>query len=266
MTVHSIESPPQARGLLADLGVLVTRPARQAAAFAQKLAALGASPIIYPAIVILPPADRARLAEIHATLERYDFAFFVSTNAVEYGAPVPGCWPPHLIAFAPGPGTADALACVGISNVRVPLTTFDSEGVLALPELADVRGRRGIVFRGEGGREVLSDALRARGAYVDQVSCYRRSRPSGSAEGLIEALREGRVQAVTVTSSEGLDNLLAILGSDGPTMLESVPVFAPHPRIGERARALGLSVVDTAGGDAGLIAGLIKWAEGLGGR
>ena len=101
---------------------------------------------------------------------------------------------------------------------------------------------------------------------MDQVSCYRRARPSSGAEGLIEALREGRVHALTVTSSEGLDNLWAVLGAGGRSLLQSVQVFAPHSRIADRARALNLSTIETAGGDAGLIAGLLQWGEGLRGR
>ena len=59
----------------------------------------------------------------------------------------------QLIALAPGPGTAAALAAVGIVNVRLPATTMDSEGLLALPELSAVAGKRVVIFRGGGGRE-----------------------------------------------------------------------------------------------------------------
>ncbi len=259
--------PPEpadtARAPLAGLGVVVTRPARQAAAFAQKLAALGASPIVFPAIVILPPADRRALDEVHARLRDYDFAVFVSANAVEYGAPAPSQWPASLVAFAPGPGTAEALVAAGIPAVGIPRTTLDSEGLLELPELTDVRGRRVVVFRGESGRELLADTLRKRGAHVDLVSCYRRAVPVSGAGGLIEALRERRAHAITVTSSEGVDNLWAVLGDEGRRLMARLPVFAPHPRIGDRARALGLQVIETSGGDAGLIAGLLQWFRGL---
>ncbi len=145
----------------------------------------------------------------------------------------------------------------------IPRTTLDSEGVLALPELADVRGRRVIVFRGEGGRDLLADTLRERGAHVDLVSCYRRAAPSAGADGLVEALRERRAHAVTVTSSEGVDNLWSVLGDEGRRLMKKLPVFAPHPRIAERVRALGLAAIETAGGDAGLIAGLLHWAKDL---
>lgn len=248
------------RAPLAGIGILVTRPARQAAGFAQKLAALGGASVIFPAIAILPPADPAALARAHAALPAYDFAVFVSANAVEHGAPDPRRWPAGLVALAPGPGTAEALAAVGIADVRIPATTFDSEGLLALPELTVVRGRRVLIFRGDGGREVLGDTLVARGAQVDYVACYRRSPPSTGGAGLAEAFRDGRIDVVTITSTEGLDNLWAL--ADAPTRAAWLarPTFVPHSRIAARAREFGLSVVETAGGDAGLIGGLLEWA------
>ncbi len=249
-----------AAGPLAGIGILVTRPARQAGGFAAKLAALGATPVIFPAIAILPPADAAPLARVHASLSDYDVAVFVSASAVEYGAPDPRRWPPTLAAFAPGPGTAEALAAVGIGGTCVPTTTFDSEGLLALPEFADVAGKRVVIFRGDGGREHLGDTLVARGARVDYVACYRRAAPQSGATGLAEAFRAGCVDAVTITSSEGLDNLWALADESLRAAWCTHPTFVPHPRIAAHARALGLAVVETAGGDAGLIAGLLEWA------
>ncbi len=246
-----------ARGPLAGIGVIVTRPARQAAGFAHKLATLGATPIVFPAIVILPPDDRAPLERAHAALASYDFAMFVSANAVEYG--VPPRWPRHVVALAPGPGTAEALVDVGVTGVRIPTTTFDSEGLLALPELQQMAGKRVVVFRGDGGRELLGEALASRGAHVDYVACYRRAAPQTGAAGLVEALREGRAQVLTLTSSEGLDNLWAIVGDEGRALLASIATFVPHPRIAQRARELRLQTVETGPGDAGLIAGLLNW-------
>ena len=258
--VHALTPRAEPAGPLAGIGILITRPARQAGGFAQKVAALGGTPVIFPAIVILPPSDPAPLARAHAALAAYDFAIFISANAVEYGAPDPRTWPARLVAFAPGPGTAEALVAVGIAGARIPATTFDSEGLLALPELSDVRGKRVLILRGDGGREHLGDTLRARGARVDYVACYRRAKPESGAAGLAEAFREGRVHAVTITSSEGLDNRWALADDVTRTRWCACPTFVPHPRIAARARDLGLSVIETAGGDAGLIAGLLEWA------
>ena len=247
-------------GPLRGAGVVITRPARQAAGLAQEIAALGGKPLIFPAIVILPPEDVAPLHAVQRELARYDIAVFVSANAVEYGVGDPRGWPPGILALAPGPGTAAALAAVGIANVRIPATTMDSEGLLALPELQDVAGKRVVIFRGEGGRELLSTELETRGASVVQIECYRRARPRSGASGLIEAWRDKRVDAMTLTSSEGLDNLWSVLGEEGRAYLAATPAFVPHERIAERAQALGLrKVVVTAPGDAGLIASLLEY-------
>jgi uroporphyrinogen-III synthase len=244
-------------GPLAGIGVIVTRPARQAAGLVSQLAALGATPIVFPAIVILPPRDDAPLARVHAALASYDAAVFVSANAAEYGAP--GRWPRHVAAYATGPGTAGALYAVGVPEATIPEGSYDSEGLLALPSLADVRGKRIVIFRGERGRDHLADTLRARGAQVDCVECYRRAAPESGAGGLEEALLEGRAHALTITSSEGLDNLCAVLGGRALGVLRAIPAFVPHPRIEAHARTLGFRAVCTEGADAGLIAGLLKW-------
>ncbi|MFO1317460.1 MAG: uroporphyrinogen-III synthase [Burkholderiales bacterium] len=259
MSVHPLAPDVPPRGPLAGVGVLVTRPARQAAGLVAQLAALGARPLVFPAIVILPPADAAALERAHAALDRYDIAVFVSANAAEYGVPAAGRWPPTLRAFAPGPGTAAALAAAGVPGATIPATTFDSEGLLALPELADPAGQRVVIFRGDGGREHLGDTLRARGATVDYVGCYRRAAPQSGGGGLAEALREGRLHASTFTSSEGLDNLVALLDADALQLFRHVPAFVPHPRIAERARTLGFHAIVTGGADAGLVAGLLEW-------
>jgi uroporphyrinogen-III synthase len=245
---------------LRGAGIVITRPARQAAGFAREIAALGGQPLIFPAIVILPPADQAALRAVQWDLAHYDIAIFVSANAVEYGVGDPAAWPARILTLAPGPGTAAALAAVGIANVRTPATTMDSEGLLALPELQAVGGKRVVIFRGDSGRELLRAALEARGARVTQVECYRRARPEGGAARLLEAWRERRIDAVTLTSSEGLDNLWAILGDEGRGYLAATPAFVPHPRIAEHARALGLrDVIVTPPADSGLHASLLEY-------
>ena len=85
--------------------------------------------------------------------------------------------------------------------------------------------------------------------------------PASGAAGLTDAFREGRVDAVTITSSEGLDNLWAL--GDDATRARVARAARRSSRIrgiAAHARALGLAGVETAGGDAGLIAGLLEWA------
>ncbi len=256
---HPLQPKAAPAGPLRGIGIIVTRPARQAAGIAQALDALGATPIIFPAIVILPPADRTALDAVHASLPRYDIAIFISANAVEYGVPDPRQWPASLSTFAPGPGTAAALVAAGIASPTIPETTYDSEGLLALPALTAVAGKRVLILRGEGGRTVLGDTLRARGAAVDYVDCYRRAAPQSGADGLAAVLREHRADALTLTSSEGLDNLCVLLDTPSLRLLQALPTFVPHPRIADHARGKGFTAIATGGSDAGLIAGLLEW-------
>ena len=257
--MHPLEARPFAAAPLSGRGIVITRPARQAAGLAQQVAALGATPIVFPAIVILPPVDRAELTRVHARLGEYDIAIFVSANAVEYGAPDPKRWPARIATLAPGTGTAAALAAAGIHNVTIPVATFDSEGLLALPEMHDVAGKRVVIFRGAGGRELLRQTLEQRGAAVDYVECYRRAAPQGNANGLLEEVRQRRAHAMTLTSNEGLDNLWSLLDKDGRATLARLPAFVPHARVAAHARSLGFVAVDCGDGDAGLIARLLEW-------
>ena len=240
--------------------IVITRPARQAAGLAQQIAVLGGKSVTFLAIVVLPPADRSALERAQSDLAQYDYAIFVSANAVEYGVGDPALWPAHLVALAPGPGTAAALAAVGILEVRIPATTFDSEGLLALPELADVKAKRILIYRGSGGRELLGETLAARGAHVDYVECYQRARPQSDVKTLAAAWRAGEIDALTLTSSEGLDNLWALFDDASRERIAATPTFVPHARIAERARTLGFGhVTVTAPTDAGLLASLLEY-------
>jgi uroporphyrinogen-III synthase len=247
-------------GPLRGARIVITRPARQAVGLAQQVAALGGKPVMFPAIVILPPADRSALERVQRDLAQYDYAVFVSANAVEYGVGDPASWPSHLVALAPGPGTASALAAVGIDLVRIPATTMDSEGLLALPELADVAGKRIVIYRGTGGRDMLGETLSDCGAEVDYVECYRRAKPHGDFATMAAAWGAGELDALTLTSSEGLDNLWELFDDLTRASMAATPTFVPHPRIAERARTLGFDrVTVTAPTDAGLLISLLEY-------
>ena len=245
---------------LSGLGVLVTRPAGQAASLLARLRELGADPVPFPTLEILPPADPDTLARRLADLATYDLAIFVSPTAVQYGLAAVSAWPPGLRAAGVGQGTAAALRAAGIQTVLAPREGADSEHLLALPELADMAGRRVLVFRGEGGRELLAESLAARGATVDYAECYRRGLPGADPAPLLGTWRQGGIQAVTVLSSQGLDNLFILLGTEGAGLVRSTPLFAPHARIAEHARALGITeAIATRPGETGLMEGLMEY-------
>ena len=249
-------------GPLAGRTIVVTRPQAQAAPLAEAIAESGGAPLIFPLLEIAPASDPQPLVDAVQRLADYSLAVFISPNAVDYAVPAilaSGQWPAALVPAAVGQGTVKALAAHGVSGCVAPTRRFDSEALLELPELATERvgGRRVAIFRGDGGRELLADTLRARGATVDCVTCYRRSGPSGGLEPLLAAWRESRLDALTVSSSEGMRYLFDLLDDEGRTFLKRTPLFVPHGRIADNARALGLSnIILTDAADAGILAGL----------
>lgn len=157
-----------------------------------------------------------------------------------------------------GQGSAKALRDMGVDQIIAPQDRFDSEALLALPELQQVAGWRVAIFRGDGGRELLGDTLKARGATVEYAACYQRARPQQDSGALIAA----DPHAITVTSSEALGYLWEMLDGTSRERLASLPLFVPHARIAEAAQRIGWRNVRlTGGGDDGLLSGLVAWAE-----
>ncbi len=246
---------------LAGLNIVVTRPREQAAPLAQRITQAGGQAILFPLLEISPVADSQFLRSLVARLPEFNLAIFISPNAVRYGMAAihaAGAIPPKLKIATVGQGSAKALRDLGVDKIIAPQERFDSEALLALPELQQVAGWRVVIFRGDGGRELLGDTLKARGASVEYAACYQRAKPQQDSAMLLAADPD----AITVTSSEALAYLWEMLDSAAKERLAAVPLFVPHARIAEAAYKLGWRVVvPTAGGDDGLLAGLIAWAK-----
>ena len=250
---------------LAGLKIAVTRPRDQAAQLARRIEQAGGIPLLFPLLDIAAAQDSQTLHEQISRLARFDLAIFISPNAVQYGMAeirTMGDLPTALRIATVGQGSAKALRELGIAGVIAPAERFDSEGLLALPELQNVAGWRVLIFRGDGGRELLGDTLRARGATVEYAACYRRSKPQQDVAVLLDAAPD----ALTVTSSEALDHLWQMLGNAQRDSVCGLPLFVPHKRIAELAQRQGWRQVRlTEAGDDGLLSALIAWgSEGRG--
>lgn len=245
---------------LAGLRIVVTRPRAQVAALAAGITRLGGHPLLFPLLDIEATPDSASLRELARTLTDHHWLIFISPNAVRYSLPHLPHLPPTTRIAAVGQSTAAALHRAGITQVVAPTERFDSEALLALPELQAVAGQRITIVRGEGGRELLGDTLKARGAVVNHASCYRRSAAPLDVAGLLAAAPH----ALTVTSSEALQHLWQALDAKARLHLQDLPLFAPHARIAELARQQGWrKVLLCASGDDAMLAALVAWANAL---
>ena len=246
---------------LAGLNIVVTRPHEQAAQLVQGIEKLGGICIQFPLLAITPLTDDQPLRAMLVRLHEFQLVIFISPNAVRYGMEAirsAGGLPDSLQIATVGLSSAKALHDSGVTKVIAPQQRFDSEALLELPELQEVSDKRVVIFRGDSGRELLGDTLKLRGADVEYVTCYHRSKVQHD----VSALLAARPDALTVSSSEALHNLWEMLNATGRARLTAIPLFVTHARIAAAAHKLGWHhIITAAGGDEGLLSGLVTWAE-----
>ena len=244
---------------------IVTRPQRDAQQWAQDLQAAGIEAVALPLIAIRgvrDPALHSAMLRARAECHNYRALMFVSGNAVHYffegfSAPALAATAQaaiHTRAWAPGPGTAQALRDAGVPAGRIDrpapdAAQFDSESLWqqVAPQIGPgdrvliVRGAAGPATEGGSGRDWLARQIAAAGGSVEFVAVYERAAPD-----LSPAQRTLAQQAATdgsvwlLSSSEAVTHLRAALpGQDW----SGAHALATHPRIAGAARAAGFGTV-----------------------
>ena len=245
---------------LQGLGIAITRPVEQAKKLATLITEAGGTPILFPLIEITPLYDYSQFETVISEIESYDWAIFISSNAVQNGMPrlVKQGIPSNLKFAAIGPVTASELQSFGVKDVLIPNDRFDSESLLALDEMHTVSNKKILIVRGVGGRDVLAKSLKARGAQVSFAECYQRINPQTDCDLLTNLYREKKLHGVVVTSSEAMRHLLDLAGD--ADWLHHVTLFVNHARIAELPLQLGLKVLvaDAPGDEAMMKKLLIK--------
>ncbi|MFP5393231.1 MAG: uroporphyrinogen-III synthase [Gammaproteobacteria bacterium] len=248
--------------------VIITRPAAQAAGLARRIEALGREAVLLPLLEIAPLEDASELVRTLAQLPSFALVAFVSPNAIDAAFAYLAAWPAGVDIAVLGESSRAALAAHGVDPARVTIHSppddgpSDSEHLLASLDLAALAGRRILIVRGESGRELMVDGLRAAGADVTTVAAYRRSVPALT-PALAERLRGllARPHDWLITSSEALRGLVDLLReAGGPELvakLQHQHLIVPHQRIADTAVALGFTRLTQSGsGDERLLAAL----------
>lgn len=243
---------------LAGRTVLVTRPTARATGLAARISAVGGQARLYPVMEIAAPTDGRSRAAALENLASFDMAIFISPTAVEQTLAAVDALPAALSLAALGSSSARVLRAHGYTPL-INAPTQDSESLLLQPPLqaAHVGGKRIVIFRGEGGRELLADTLRRRGALVCYADMYQRRR---TVLAPLDTAYLQQLDAVCVSSNQGLENLLALCADY--SALKSLPLFVPSQRCAVLANSLGfrhIHVAHDATDDATLRA-LISWA------
>jgi uroporphyrinogen-III synthase len=231
--------------------VIVTRPAAQAATWADELRARGIDAVALPLIGIGPVANRDAVTQAWLSLAARSLVVFVSPNAVEEffaARPEALVWPESTVAASVGPGTTHALVrhsvpegC--IAEPAADSVQFDSESLWQRLSRDNWSGKSVLIVRGDGGRDWLADTLRSNGAVVTFVAAYRRLMPEfcGVERDLLaHAIANPAGHLWFFSSSEAISNLVA---AEPHAKWTASRAIATHPRIAQRARGCGFGVV-----------------------
>ena len=244
--------------------ILNTRPAHQQAKLTALLEADGARVLSFPVIEIAlqaPPGLARRLAAI-------DVLLFVSRNAVDgaFRGIDADQLPPAIQLGVIGSATREALREYlgdrGVALVADP--PFNSEALLAAPELQRMDGKRVAIFRGQAGRNLLGDELTRRGAEVAYFEVYRRELPRIDTAAFDRLVDAEFPSLVILTSDEGMHNLLRLVDTAAATRLCATPWLLISERMRESALKLGHNagiIIAEQASDNGIHRSIRAWAN-----
>jgi len=250
---------------LDQLRVVVTRPAHQAEHLCHLIEQAGGTAIRLPVIEIITPDDIQAVQDKLSQLENFSTAIFTSANAVEglfKLAPPSFSWPQGIQVAAIGKRTASVLSAHSISANILSDQGFNSESLLQSDAMNAVSGKRIMIFKGEGGRKLLSTTLNQRGAYIESIDLYQRKRPAKGLGNIQQAGKSGSIDLFVVTSNEGLQNLFEMATENEREWLLTTPLVVISERTAQLARTLGFrhnSVVAQEASDEGLLNSLEQW-------
>jgi len=229
---------------LSNKTILITRPGGREKHLRQLIEQAGGKVIHYPVIHIQPPPelDITQLLHLREQLHSFTVAIFISPTAVEQSQIYFPALPEHFTIVAIGSKTTEALRQQNLS-VDIEASQHNTESLLKDPffQMPKIEGQRILIFRGNGGRALLGDTLTRRGAQVRYVETYQRELPPHPP---LSEQQISDISAITVSSNEGLDNLITLM--EDPSLLIDTPLVVPSPRTKTLARQHGFKTIIAA--------------------
>jgi uroporphyrinogen-III synthase len=224
--------------------VLSTRPGGLAESLSREITKMGVCAIHLATIEIQPVHDAAKAKQIFDRLADFDVLIFISRNAVKYAEVIASnlagrCENKTLLAV--GQGTYEELQDRGFTEVGFTNNNTGSEALLDMEALCreNVENTNVLIVRGEGGRELLGDSLRARGAEVQYVEVYQRVKPQIDPLIIKNIWQKQTPDVVMATSVEGLRNLVEMTDREDLSVFLDTQLLVISQRLKCKAESMG---------------------------
>ncbi|RRS07399.1 uroporphyrinogen-III synthase [Pseudoalteromonas sp. J010] len=212
--------------------VALTRPVGKSEPLSELLLQQQIDSVICPVLRLNEVAvSDAAQAMIHEA----ELAIFVSPDAVRYFSQLAVPLAGHCAAFAVGEGTADAIQQTLNIKAKYPKQP-DSEGLLALQQLSSVEGKRVLLVKGKGGRPVIAQTLKARGAIVDSLVVYERTAVKDTSDSWLDHWRSQQIEGIVITSNSAADAIFNTQSSASKDWLAQCTFFVVSQRIAEHVQ------------------------------
>lgn len=229
---------------LQGICVLNTRPLEQGKLLTRQIKRSGGQVISCPTLSIRQSSDN--WIKNLPTLSSVDQAIFISANAVDYSqmplAQQKIQWPDSIHVIAIGHGTQKALLKYAICADALPVKA-DSEHLLSLPELQSVKNQCILLFKGEGGRPLIAETLRERGAKLYELNVYSRQLPVINRQSFERCWRDELVDIILFTSQQAMHNLFFLFGEQAYDWLKRTPCLVISERLANDAALLGIKTI-----------------------
>lgn len=255
--------------LLAGFNILVTRPEGQADNLCRLLEEYGGKIMRFPVIEIQPIENLTDAMTILADLEQYDLGIFISSNAVDWTLKlVDKQRLSQLQMISIGAATTQHLMR-GLSVHDKPIISNVGTNSLSLLELgilqADkIEGHKIIIFRGQGGNELLAEQLSKRGATVQYAEVYRRVCPVYDDDFIDRIWSPNKPDIIVATSNTGLVNLLHLMKQQQRALLLATQLVIMGERMLNCATTIGFRqqpVIAEESSDKGILNSIIQWSK-----
>ncbi|WP_440054684.1 uroporphyrinogen-III C-methyltransferase [Pseudoalteromonas sp. T1lg65] len=193
------------------MNIALTRPAGKSESLAETLEQQHVGTVITPVLTLEPVTVSQAALDV---VPEAEIAIFISADAVKYFKACGASLSKDCALFAVGAKTASTIN-TELNRKAIFAKQADSEGLLALPGLQQVEGKRLLLIKGKGGRGLIASTLKANGAIVDSLIVYQRNASEANADVWLDHWRSKQIDGIVITSNSAAD---AIFASDKPSL------------------------------------------------
>jgi|ERR1043165_275903 uroporphyrinogen-III synthase len=250
---------------LHGLRILITRPTLQAKDLVAQTQYYGGVAVHFPTLEILATKNIKKTLLHIRKLKEYDFVIFISPNSVfntaESIRSIWTFWPENTKTMATGPGTTLALKQCGLPSNYSPKKDFNGTGLLNLAALQDIKQKKILIVKGEGGRQYLAKGLKDRGAQIDNLNVYKRQLPKIDKT---DIPNQESIDVIICTSHTGLKNLVSLLYPYWQDILFKKQLLVISSRLTDSAKKLGFvkpPLISDNATNTAILQTLFSWRE-----